>query len=90
MVSSAVGRLNGKPDRFHVEPCVAVTCGIQQCYGVRVLRKPVRFVQHAWRFQGIPQHCPGFGTVGVRNGEPFVDVKSGTIPFEKIVYEAAG
>ncbi|MEJ5200554.1 MAG: GH116 family glycosyl hydrolase, partial [Anaerolineae bacterium] len=31
----------------------------------------------------------GYGTVGVRNGEPFVEVKRGTIPYERIVYEAA-
>ena len=28
----------------------------------------------------------GFGTVGVREGEPFVEVKQGTIPFERIEY----
>jgi len=29
----------------------------------------------------------GYGTVGVRDGQPFVEVKHGTIPYEKIVYE---
>jgi hypothetical protein len=29
----------------------------------------------------------GYGTVGVRDGEPFVQVVSGTIPCDKIVYE---
>jgi len=29
----------------------------------------------------------GYGTVGVRGGEPFVEVVSGTIPYDKIVYE---
>jgi hypothetical protein len=28
----------------------------------------------------------GFGTVGVKEGEPFVEVKQGTIPYEEIVY----
>jgi len=28
----------------------------------------------------------GFGTVGVEDGEPFVEMKSGTIPFERIAY----
>ena len=28
----------------------------------------------------------GYGTVGVRDGEPFVKVKQGTIPYERIVY----
>ncbi len=28
----------------------------------------------------------GFGTVGVKDGEPFVEVKSGTIPFDRIAY----
>jgi hypothetical protein len=31
----------------------------------------------------------GFGTVGVRGGKPFVEVRSGTIPFERIEYRAA-
>ena len=30
----------------------------------------------------------GYGTVGVRDGKPFCDVVSGTIPFKKMVYEA--
>jgi hypothetical protein len=29
----------------------------------------------------------GYGTVGVRDGQPFVEVKHGTIPYENIVYE---
>jgi hypothetical protein len=28
----------------------------------------------------------GFGTVGVKDGRPFVDVVSGTIPYERIEY----
>jgi hypothetical protein len=28
----------------------------------------------------------GYGTVGVKDGEPFVEVKSGTIPFDRIAY----
>ena len=32
----------------------------------------------------------GFGTVGVKGGKPFVEVASGTIPFERIEYRAAG
>ena len=30
----------------------------------------------------------GYGTVGVCDGEPFVEIKQGTIPYERIVYEA--
>lgn len=30
----------------------------------------------------------GYGTVGVRQGEPFLDVRSGTIPVKKIDYKA--
>ena len=29
----------------------------------------------------------GYGTVGIRDGKPFVEVKHGAIPYEKIVYE---
>ena len=29
----------------------------------------------------------GYGTVGVRNGEPFLEIKQGTIPYERIVCE---
>ncbi|MBN1874280.1 MAG: hypothetical protein JXA33_08610, partial [Anaerolineae bacterium] len=29
----------------------------------------------------------GYGTVGVRDGEPFVEVKAGAIPFERLVYK---
>ncbi|MCX7668835.1 MAG: non-lysosomal glucosylceramidase [Anaerolineae bacterium] len=32
----------------------------------------------------------GYGTVGVRAGRPFVEVKRGTIPYERIVYEPVG
>ena len=32
----------------------------------------------------------GYGTVGVRGGEPFVEVVSGRIPYERIAYTAAG
>ena len=28
----------------------------------------------------------GYGTAGVRDGEPFVEVRHGTIPCEKLVY----
>ena len=31
----------------------------------------------------------GFGTVGVRNGEPFLEVRAGEIPVEEIRYHAA-
>ena len=31
----------------------------------------------------------GYGTVGVKDGKPFVDVKSGEIPYERIVFEPA-
>jgi hypothetical protein len=31
----------------------------------------------------------GFGTVGVKNGKPFLEVTSGSIPYEKIEYSAA-
>jgi len=29
----------------------------------------------------------GYGTVGVKDGEPFLEVRHGTIPYERIVYE---
>jgi hypothetical protein len=29
----------------------------------------------------------GYGTVGVVNGGPFVEVRHGTIPYERIVYQ---
>jgi len=32
----------------------------------------------------------GYGTVGVRDGEPFVEVVQGSIPYERIVYPAKG
>jgi len=31
----------------------------------------------------------GFATVGVRNGEPFIEVRSGSIPVDRIVYRPA-
>jgi uncharacterized protein (DUF608 family) len=31
----------------------------------------------------------GFGTVGIRDGEPFVEIKSGRIPYERIIFEPA-
>lgn len=31
----------------------------------------------------------GYGTVGVRDGEPYVEVRCGTIPYERLVYERA-
>jgi hypothetical protein len=30
----------------------------------------------------------GYGTVGVRSGEPFVEVKSGEIPYARLEYRA--
>jgi hypothetical protein len=30
----------------------------------------------------------GYGTVGVRDGEPFVEVKQGEIPYERVIYES--
>ena len=32
----------------------------------------------------------GYGTVGVRDGSPFLEIKHGAIPYEKIVYEPFG
>ena len=32
----------------------------------------------------------GYGTVGVRDGQPFVEVKQGIIPYERVVYEPSG
>jgi hypothetical protein len=32
----------------------------------------------------------GYGTVGVRDGEPFLEVAQGAIPYERIVYKAGG
>jgi hypothetical protein len=29
----------------------------------------------------------GYGTAGVKNGEPFLEVKHGTIPYERIVFD---
>jgi hypothetical protein len=32
----------------------------------------------------------GYGTVGVRDGEPFLEIRQGAIPYEKLVYEPYG
>ena len=32
----------------------------------------------------------GYATVGVKDGKPFVEVKSGEIPYERIEYTPAG
>jgi hypothetical protein len=40
-------------------------------------------------FRSFLSTATGFGTVGVRDGKPFLEVKSGTIPYEKIEYSAA-
>lgn len=37
-------------------------------------------------FRAFLSTATGYGTVGVKDGEPFVEVKSGVIPFEKLVY----
>jgi uncharacterized protein (DUF608 family) len=39
-------------------------------------------------FRSFLSTATGFGTVGVKNGKPFVEVKSGTIPYQKIEYTA--
>ena len=39
-------------------------------------------------FRAFLSTATGYGTVGVKDGKPFVEVKHGTIPFEKIVYVA--
>jgi hypothetical protein len=41
-------------------------------------------------FRAFLATAAGFGTVGVRNGEPFLEVKSGTIEVARIDYQAAG
>lgn len=40
-------------------------------------------------FRSFLATATGYGTVGVKKGRPFVDVVSGTIPYEKIDYRAA-
>jgi len=30
----------------------------------------------------------GYGTVGIQNGQPFVDIVSGTIPYDRIEYRS--
>lgn len=37
-------------------------------------------------FRAFLSTATGYGTAGVQNGEPFVEVKSGVIPFEKLNY----
>ncbi|MFN2285826.1 MAG: GH116 family glycosyl hydrolase, partial [Anaerolineae bacterium] len=39
-------------------------------------------------FRAFLSTATGYGTVGVKDGTPFVEVKHGAIPFEKIVYVA--
>ena len=38
-------------------------------------------------FRSFLSTASGFGTVGVRKGKPYVEVKSGTIPFDRIDYQ---
>jgi len=40
-------------------------------------------------FRSFLATANGYGTVGVMNGRPFVEVASGTIPYERIDYRAA-
>jgi uncharacterized protein (DUF608 family) len=40
-------------------------------------------------FRSFLSTATGYGTVGVADGQPFVEVKRGTIPFTKIVFEPA-
>lgn len=40
-------------------------------------------------FRSFLSTATGFGTVGVRNGRPFVEVVSGQIPYKRIAYTAA-
>jgi hypothetical protein len=37
-------------------------------------------------FRSFLSTATGFGVVGVRGGKPFLEVASGTIPYEKIEY----
>jgi uncharacterized protein (DUF608 family) len=39
-------------------------------------------------FRAFLAAATGYGTVGVRNGKPFLDVRSGTIPVDAIRYQA--
>ena len=40
-------------------------------------------------FRSFLSTATGFGTVGVRNGRPFLEVIAGRIPYKKIDYTAA-
>ena len=40
-------------------------------------------------FRSFLSTATGFGTVGVKDGKPFLEVTSGTIPYQKIEYTAA-
>jgi hypothetical protein len=40
-------------------------------------------------FRSFLSTATGFGTVGVKDGKPFLEVTSGTIPYQKIEYSAA-
>ena len=40
-------------------------------------------------FRSFLSTATGFGTVGVKNGKPFLEVTSGNIPYQKIEYSAA-
>jgi hypothetical protein len=40
-------------------------------------------------FRSFLSTATGFGTVGVKDGKPFLEVASGTIPYQKIEYTAA-
>ena len=40
-------------------------------------------------FRSFLATATGYGTVGVMNGQPFAEIASGTIPYEKIDYRAA-
>jgi uncharacterized protein (DUF608 family) len=40
-------------------------------------------------FRSFLSTATGFGTVGVKDGKPFLEVASGTIPFQKIEYVSA-
>jgi uncharacterized protein (DUF608 family) len=50
------------------------------------------YIQPSFRgdFRSFLCTATGYGTVGVRGGEPFVEVVSGVIPYQKIVYERKG
>jgi hypothetical protein len=39
-------------------------------------------------FRSFLATATGFGTVGVRDGEPFVEVSTGEIPYKEIAYTA--